>query len=100
MVLGNLKYDIIEHWGKKVSIFYGSKQIASIVQVNDISFNNNDTHKLLVNDNIDYVPLMLTAMILDAPSNENSSNNMLVIDLGNMSGEKKAFDYHWKPSAT
>lgn len=100
MVLGNLTYDIIKHWGKKVSIFDGSKQIASVVQVNDISFNNNDTHKLLVNDNIDYVPLMLTAMILDAPNNESSSNNMLVIDLGNMSGEQRAFDYHWKPSAT
>lgn len=98
MALNGTTYNIIEHWGKKTSIFQNDIQIASIVKVNDISFNKNDTFKLLLNDNIDHIPMILAAMILDSPGNEGSANNMVAIDLGNVTGEKLPFNEKWKPN--
>lgn len=97
LTLGEDTYEIIQHWGKKISVFKDSVQVASIVQVNDISFNNNDTFQLLVNDDKDYIPLILAVMILDAPGNVSSSNNLVVIDLGNVTGEKRPFNDKWRP---
>lgn len=99
MELNGIKWEIIHHWGKKTSVFKNSVQIASIVQSNDISFNKNDTYKILVNDDEDFIPIILAVMILDAPGNESSSNNMVLIDLGNVGGEKQPFDTKWRPAA-
>lgn len=90
-------FEIIEHWGKKKSIFNKSSQIATITQMNTISFNQNDTFKLLINDDEDFIPFILATMILDAPGNESSSDNLITFDLGNIGGEKKPFNKNWKP---
>lgn len=98
MVLPGVSYDIIEHWGKKVSVFQESIQVASLVQINDLSFNDKNTLRLLVENRIDFIPLILLAIIMDIPGNKSSGRNMLTFDLGNITGEKRPFNHQWKPA--
>ncbi len=97
ITIGDTRYEIVQHLGKKVSIFKDSIQVASIVQLNNISFNSNDIFQLLVDNNIDFIPLILVSIILDAPNNGGSANNLVTIDIGNVTGENRPFDKTWKP---
>lgn len=96
LTLSDITYEVAQHWGKKVSVFRNSIQVASIVQLNDISFNSNDTFQLSVDANVDFIPLILASMILDAPGNGGAANNMVALDLGNVTGEDRPFDQTWK----
>jgi len=71
--------------------------IVLTVQLNDISFANKDTFRILVNDDLDYFPIIMLAIVFDAPGNENFGHQSISVETGNIAGEKRAFDKNWRP---
>lgn len=89
-------YDIYGHRGRKFSVYKNDKQVAWWNK-QKVTWFEGDNYKIIADNNCDYDLIITFCLIIDNYSSNDSSNNTVTIDFGNIGPQARLFDSTWQP---
>lgn len=95
--MGNDRYDIYGHIGRKYSIFLDGRQIAWW-EKNAVNFLSGDHYVITADDDATAAHLIAFCLVIDTWRSDRNDNKLFSFDIGSLLQAKK-FDPSWQPNS-